>query len=358
MPELRGLAGLAEVERDRGPRPLGEGPHPPELVRDVDVLEGHLEDAAATSAVELGPQGVGEGEQLVGLREGARDVPSVGGLVERGARGRDAQRSGGERLLGQPLHGEQVLGRGRLVGGAALAHHVAPQRAMGELVAVIDDMGRRADDIEELAEGLPSPRDAFGERRARDVLDPFHQLDEPVLMAVVHGGEAHPAVPSDHRRHPVPARRREPGVPRGLAVEVGVDVDEPWRDQQAIGVDRSASRPGRTRLDDLDDAIAVDGHVGDPSGGPRPIDDQPRTDDQVVHGRSVSPTFAGRQGDVRPRRRGSPGCRRWHWGPGAGTCARPRRPAARRPRSSARSPRSSRPVRCRRSARRPRASGR
>ena len=48
-------------------------------------------------------------------------------------------------------------------------------------------------------------------------------------------------------------------IPRRLAVEVGVDVDEAGRDQKTVGVDGSASR--RVDRSDVDDDVAVDGNV-------------------------------------------------------------------------------------------------
>ena len=50
-------------------------------------------------------------------------------------------------------------------------------------------------------------------------------------------GEADAAVAHRDRRDAVDRRRRDDRVPGDLAVEVGVDVDEPGRDQEAVGVD-------------------------------------------------------------------------------------------------------------------------
>ena len=61
---------------------------------------------------------------------------------------------------------------------------------------------------------------------ARDVLDAFHQLDEPVVVGRAHRREADAAVADDDGRDAVPRRRDHALAPRRLAVVVGVDVDE------------------------------------------------------------------------------------------------------------------------------------
>ena len=76
-----------------------------------------------------------------------------------------------------------------------------------------------------------------------------------------HRREADAAVAHHDRGHAVPGRRGELGVPRGLAVVVGVDVDEARRDERAVGVDLPARRVPSTCAD-LGDHPVVDGHVG------------------------------------------------------------------------------------------------
>ena len=86
--------------------------------------------------------------------------------------------------------------------------------------------GHPLERVEVLGEGLPVPLDALGERGAGDVLDALHQLDEPLVPVGARRREADAAVAEDGGGHAVPARRREVRVPGGLAVEVGVHVDE------------------------------------------------------------------------------------------------------------------------------------
>ena len=88
--------------------------------------------------------------------------------------------------------------------------------------------------------------EAFVQHGAGDVLDAFHQLDEPVVVGRAHRREADAAVADDDRGDAVPRRRDHALAPRRLAVVVGVDVDEAGRDEQAVGVD-DARRARRRR---------------------------------------------------------------------------------------------------------------
>ncbi len=120
---------------------------------------------------------------------------------------------------------------------------------------------RSVEGVEVLGEGLPPPFDAFGQRRARDVLDPLHQPDQPVVSVGPGRGEPDAAVAGDDGGDPVPAARGQHLVPGGLAVVVGVDVDPARGDQQPVGVDG----PGRRLAGggaDAGDRAPVDGDVG------------------------------------------------------------------------------------------------
>ena len=113
-----------------------------------------------------------------------------------------------------------------------------------------NSFGIAVERVEVLGERLPLPLDAGGERGAGDVLDAFHQADQPVVPVGLHRREADAAVAHDDRGDAVPARRREQRVPGDLAVEVRVHVDEAGRDEQAVGVDAPRAprrRPRRPR---------------------------------------------------------------------------------------------------------------
>ena len=68
-------------------------------------------------------------------------------------------------------------------------------------------------------------------------------------------GEAHAAVAHRDRRDAVQRQRRDDRVPGDLTVEVRVDVDEPRRDDRALGVDHPMRRPGQSRADLGDDPV-------------------------------------------------------------------------------------------------------
>src|SRR5204863_341213 len=80
-------------------------------------------------------------------------------------------------------------------------------------------------------------------------------------------------------------------VPRDLAVVVGVEIDEPGRDEQAVGVDGAVGAALVEAAHAGDDAV-VDGHVGRAGVAAGAVDDRAAADHEVVHG---------------------PGLRCWYW---------------------------------------------
>ena len=125
------------------------------------------------------------------------------------------------------------VGGRRLVPRAAVAHDVGADGAVRHVRRDVDRARQLLERVEVLGEALPLPRDAFGERGAGDVLDAFHEADQPLVAIGGGGREADAAVAHDDGRDAVPRRRRHLGVPRRLAVVVGVDVDEAGRDDLA-----------------------------------------------------------------------------------------------------------------------------
>ena len=213
---------------------------------------GQLEDAGAELA-----EGGADAEELVLGGIGAGHGLAVDGPVGDRPRGGEAERPGGDRLLHHLLHGGDVLGRGRLVAGPPLAHHVGAHGAVGDLGADVDGPAAAVEGVEVLGEGLPLPRHALGQGGAGDVLDALHQADQPLVAVGVGRGEPDTAVAGDQRGDTVPAARGEHLVPRGLAVVVGVDVDPPRRDQQTVGVD-GAGRGLAAVVADAGDASVAD----------------------------------------------------------------------------------------------------
>ena len=126
--------------------------------------------------------------------------------------------------------------------GAALAHHVQPERPVGNLCCDVDVVRSGFDGVEELAERVPFPAQSFVEGCARDVLDALHQLDELVVCVVVHGGKSDAAVAHHRGGDPVPRRRLQPRIPGRLAVVVRVNVDDAGNDECSVWRRSCASR--------------------------------------------------------------------------------------------------------------------
>ena len=146
------------------------------------------------------------------------------------ARGREAKGTRLERILQQIAHlRDLAVGGGGRVIRATLSHHVEAQRRVRYLRADIDCLRRCAERVHVFREGFPVELDAFGQRRAGDVLDTFHEIDQVRGCTGAHGGEADPAVAEDHRGDTMPGGGRHEGIPGGLAVVVGVYIDETRR---------------------------------------------------------------------------------------------------------------------------------
>ncbi len=184
-PEVRGARRLDHGERHR-PFDLGRQPgHPLEFpyrrlggALAGHTLRGHLEHRTAA-----GGHRPAEAEQFVFGGVGAGHRLAVDGAVPLGARRREAERAGLDGLLDDSGHRRDVVGGGLFVAGAALAHRVAAHRAVRDLRADIDGERPLLDGVEVLGEALPLPGDALGQRGAGNVLDAFHQLDEPLFAA-------------------------------------------------------------------------------------------------------------------------------------------------------------------------------
>ena len=126
--------------------------------------------------------------------------------------------------------------------GAPLAHDEGPQGGVGHVGADVDGPGLAVEGVEVLGEGLPVPAQPSCSAVPGDVLDALHHVDEPVVAVGGHRGEADAAVAHGHRGHPVVRGRGQQRVPGGLAVVVGVGIDEAGGHQQAVGVDLAAPR--------------------------------------------------------------------------------------------------------------------
>jgi hypothetical protein len=210
-------------------------------------------------------------------------------MVER-ARGREAESAGAHRLGRQRAHLRHLFRRRLLQPRRALAHHEHTQRAVRQLGAEIHVARPGLERIEILAERFPGPTQSLVQGDAGDVLDTFHQLDQAVAIVRPDRCEADTAIAHYRRGDAVPARRLQTGVPHGLAVVVGVDVDEARRDQQALGVDLFGAFPRNSA--NRRDLAVLDRDIGLARAIARAVGHRAATDDQIVVRHGFTPGFA------------------------------------------------------------------
>ena len=203
--------------------------------------------------------------QLRVRRFGRGRVATIAGPVIIGAPRAESDRTLRHRLAGQARHLGDLFGRRLDRRQRAITHHINAQGIVGHLNRKVDRMGK-VDGIHVLGERLPPPVDAFRERGAGDVLDPLHQIDETLPIHGPNRSKSDAAVPHHHRRDPVKDARGEIGIPRHLAVVVGMDVDESRRHEQARRVEHTSGLP--LTITDRDDAAVGDGDIGATRGRP------------------------------------------------------------------------------------------
>ena len=282
LPRLGVVIVLRERERDRPLDRRRQLAHP----RHLALGRGEV-FAERTRGRELEHTGAeltehaADTEQLVFRRERSGDGLTVDRHVRDRAARREAERAGFDAFAHDARHRLDVFGCGGLVLRAPLPHHVAAHRAVRNLRADVEHLRRAVDRVEVLGVVLPTPLDALGERGAGDVLDAFHQTDEPRVLVGVNRRETDAAVAHDDGGDAVPARRREHRVPGDLTVEVRVHVDEAGRDERAVGVDLLA-RLALDRADLGDDAVG-DRDVGGAARSTRAVDDRTAFDHEIMH---------------------------------------------------------------------------
>ncbi len=99
------------------------------------------------------------------------------------------------------------------------------------------------------------------------VLDALHEFYKEVVVVLPAWCERHPAVPEHDGSYPVPARRRQRGIPANLGIIVSVAVNPSWRDQLTTGVNFFRALH-RTRLADEHNLAILDGDCREPRAGP------------------------------------------------------------------------------------------
>ena len=117
------------------------------------------------------------------------------------------------------------------------------------------------------------------QHRAGQVFHALHQFHQEVVVGGAHGCETNAAVAGHHRGHTVIRRRLQPVVPGGLAVVVGVNVDEAGRHQRTIGIEFACA--AAADIADFHDHAVTDGHVGRALRCACAVDDAAAADDDV-----------------------------------------------------------------------------
>ena len=274
-PEVGGVVHLEQQDRQRTPRDLRRGAQVLEVT--VAEIRIHLDHAG----VRAPHRGSESGELRIARRQSGRVATVLRAVLLR-ARGREAQGPGPQCGFEQFAHPVDLGGvrPGGMI-GAALAHHVEPQRCVRDLRADVDHALRRVEHVEVLLEAFPPEIDAFGEHGLGNVLDAFHQVDQIALGTRPHRGEADAAVPEHRRRDAMQRRRGHVRIPRRLAVVVRVDVDPARREQQSGGIDLAPA--GSDAVTDGGDDGAVHGEVGDAPRRPGAIHQRRAPDHEIVH---------------------------------------------------------------------------
>ena len=172
-------------------------------------------------------------------------------------------------------------GRRRLAPDAAFAHHIDAQRMVRDLRRDIDRARQPGQRVEILRKALPLPVQPFRQRRAGDVLDRLHQIDQLVAVLRPHRREPDAAIAEQDRRHAMPGGGRQHRVPGRLPVVMRMDIDPARRDQQPLRLDDPPCRPGLVA--DRNDALAVDRDIARKARRAGAVDNGPAPDDDIVH---------------------------------------------------------------------------
>jgi hypothetical protein len=116
------------------------------------------------------------------------------------------------------------------------------------------------------------------------------------VSIVCGGSKSDAAVAHHHGGDAVPRRGREVGIPRRLAVVVGVDVDPAGCDQTTLGIDDAcggADVVAGIGVDNSGDHPVGHRHVGNAAGSTGAVDEKSPTDHEIMHRFTVvAATFA------------------------------------------------------------------
>ena len=264
--------------------------HPAELVPFAHHVAGHFEHAVTGAA-----HGAPDLDQFFCGGRGAGDDLPVDIAVKHGARGRETERAGADAFFDDGRHlRDVILGRDS-ARTLPVTEHVGANRTVRHMGAHVDRTRQFFERIEIFGEGLPVPAHAFGQRGAGDVLDPFHQADQPFVLVGLGRSEADAAIAHDDRGDTVPAGRGHFLVPGRLPVVMRVDVHEAGGHQQACRIDLFRRVAGHSA--DLRNKPVLDGDVAGETRCAGPVDDGAATDDRIECGHVVILSL-GREGST------------------------------------------------------------
>ena len=191
---------LERGEADGQARFAAQFAHPFELVPFALQVRRHFEHAISDPA-----HCPSDAEKLFLGRGRAGHEHAVDRFVEDRARGRKAESPCAQAFLDDPGHLRDIGFGRRLVRRAAFAHHIGADGAVRDVCSHIDRARQFLERIEIFGKSLPVPGHALGQRRSGDILDAFHQADQPVMPVGLGRREADAAIAHHDRGDAVPA---------------------------------------------------------------------------------------------------------------------------------------------------------
>jgi hypothetical protein len=201
--------------------------------------------------------------------------------------GGKAQRPGAHAVLDDVGHLLDVFGGRDRAGHLAVTEHIGAHCAVRHVGADIDRARQLFQRIKVFGEGFPVPLHPFGQRRAGNILYPFHQPDQPIVPVRRGRSKADAAVAHDHGGHAVPAGRGHFLVPGGLAIIVRVHIDPARGDDLAGGVD--LARGAAVNRADGGDQAVLHRDIAGKARRAGAVDNGAITDDQIIGCHGLSP---------------------------------------------------------------------
>ena len=222
--------------------------------------------------------------QLGGVGEARGHRPAAFAVVCRRGAGGEADGAGVHALQHEIPHLRDLVVRRRAFGGC-IAHHVRADRRMADECRHVEGGSPALEHVEVLRHGLEIPAYSGAQHFQRHTLDLGEVLHHPVTVARAARRDGEAAVADDRGGDAERGRRRGPGVPRELCVVVGMVVDDPGHEREAVGVHRLAR--GAENPADLDDRAVLHRDAGAPRRRAEPVEQQRVPDHQIKHRGSV-----------------------------------------------------------------------